>query len=127
MVLLSYPKEAFGQPKALRAFLSTDVSLSTQEILETYADRIAGRLSRFSVAVKTSWLWMDTRCAVARGFAGIGCSCRLPIIYAVRQEISRFEDGYAYFQRRIQEERILHVYQCGVKRLPVETVLAFIG
>lgn len=39
VVLISYPKKAFGQPKALRAFLSTDVSLSTQEILDTYVER----------------------------------------------------------------------------------------
>ena len=33
VVLLSYPEKAFGNPKALRAFLSTAVSLSTDEIL----------------------------------------------------------------------------------------------
>ena len=33
VVLLSYPEKAFGNPKALRAFISTNVSLSTQEIL----------------------------------------------------------------------------------------------
>ena len=31
VVLLSYPEKAFGNPKALRAFLSTDASLSTNE------------------------------------------------------------------------------------------------
>ena len=36
VVLLSYPEKAFGKPKALRAFLSTDVSLSTDEILSCY-------------------------------------------------------------------------------------------
>ena len=33
VVLLSYPYKAFGNPKALQAFLSTDVSLITEEIL----------------------------------------------------------------------------------------------
>ena len=33
VVLLSYPEKAFGNPKALRAFISTNVGLSTQEIL----------------------------------------------------------------------------------------------
>ncbi|WP_405560097.1 hypothetical protein ACIRUI_13390 [Roseburia faecis] len=33
VVLLSYSEKAFGNPKALRAFLSTAVSLSTDEIL----------------------------------------------------------------------------------------------
>ena len=39
VVLLSYPEKAFGKPKALRAFLSTDVSLSTDEILSYYVCR----------------------------------------------------------------------------------------
>ena len=39
VVLLSYPEKAFGNPKALRAFLSTDVSLSTDEILSYYVCR----------------------------------------------------------------------------------------
>ena len=36
VVLLSYPEKAFGNPKALRAFLSTDVSLSVGETLSYY-------------------------------------------------------------------------------------------
>ena len=35
-VILSYPKDGFGNPKALRVFLSTNAELSTQEILDTY-------------------------------------------------------------------------------------------
>lgn len=34
MVLFSYPKDAFHAPKALKAFISTDVSLGTEEILK---------------------------------------------------------------------------------------------
>ena len=39
VVLLSYPEKAFGNPKALRAFLSTDVALSVDETLSYYACR----------------------------------------------------------------------------------------
>ena len=39
VVLLNYPEKAFGIPKALRAFLSTDVSLSTDEIISYYVCR----------------------------------------------------------------------------------------
>ena len=39
VVLVSYPKDAFHAPKALRAFISTDVSLSTREILDKYVER----------------------------------------------------------------------------------------
>ena len=38
-VIFSYPKDGFGNPKALRVFLSTNAELSTQEILDTYIKR----------------------------------------------------------------------------------------
>ena len=40
-VILSYPKDGFGNPKALRVFLSTNAELSTQEILDTYTETVA--------------------------------------------------------------------------------------
>ena len=39
VVILSCPKEAFGDPKALRVFISTNVGLTTQEILDQYTYR----------------------------------------------------------------------------------------
>ena len=39
VVLLSYPEKAFGNSKALRAFISTNVALSTLEILSCYVCR----------------------------------------------------------------------------------------
>ncbi len=39
VVLISYPKDAFLVPKALRAFISTDASLSTHEVLDKYVER----------------------------------------------------------------------------------------
>lgn len=39
VVLITYPKAAFHNPQALRAFLCTDPSLSTEEILAYYQER----------------------------------------------------------------------------------------
>ncbi len=39
VVLLSYPKDTFLNPKALRVFISTNVSLSTRKILDIYVER----------------------------------------------------------------------------------------
>ena len=39
VTLLSYPEDAFLNPKSLRVFISTDVSLSTREILNIYVER----------------------------------------------------------------------------------------
>ena len=39
VILITYPQNAFQSPNALRAFISTDVSLSTEEILMHYVER----------------------------------------------------------------------------------------
>lgn len=39
VVLLCWPEHAFGEPKGLRAFLCTNVSLETKTILAYYAKR----------------------------------------------------------------------------------------
>ncbi|MNC72122.1 hypothetical protein D3C75_1231330 [compost metagenome] len=41
VVLLCWPEQAFGEPKALRAFLCTDVSLETETISAYYAKTMA--------------------------------------------------------------------------------------
>lgn len=38
-VILSHPKDALGNQKALQIFICTNVGLSTQEILDTYTKR----------------------------------------------------------------------------------------
>ena len=39
VVLLSYPKDAFGNKKALRVFICSDIDLSDREILSLYTHR----------------------------------------------------------------------------------------
>ena len=39
-------------------------------------------------------------------------------------ETMSFEDGYAFINSRIQEERIRYIYQCGAKHILFEEVLA---
>ena len=55
VVLLIYPEKAFGNPKALRAFISTNVALSTQDILSGMC--VDGRSKYFSASVRRSWHW----------------------------------------------------------------------
>lgn len=127
VVLLSYPKEAFHVPRALRAFISTDVSLSTQEILDKYVERwpveVFFRQSKDKLAfdryqirsakgIRRYWLLMS----LAHLIACTGCGKTMP-----------FEDGYAFIHSRIQEERLHYIYQCGVKRIHFEEVLAMVA
>ena len=77
VVLLSYPEKAFGNPKALRAFLSTDVSLSVDETLSYYAGRWP---IYFFASVRINWHWTATRYVLRRGSEDIGCSCQWHLV-----------------------------------------------
>lgn len=127
VVLISYPKGAFHVPKALRAFISTDVSLSTREILDRYVERWPvevffrqgkAKLALDQYQIRTSngirryWLLMSLAHLIACTGSG---------------ESKSFEDGYTWFHNRIQEERIGYIYQCGVKRVLFSDVLASVA
>lgn len=113
VVLLSYPEKAFGNPRALRAFLSTDVSLSTDEILSYYVcrwsievffrqckDKLA--LSTYQIrsahGIKRYWLIMSLAHFIC--MTGTGKSCT-------------FENGYHRICDTIQLEKYQYLYQCA--------------
>lgn len=73
VVLLSYPEKAFGNPKALRAFISTNAALSTQEILSWYVCRWP--IEVFSASVRINWHWTAIRYALHRESKGTGYLC----------------------------------------------------
>lgn len=127
VVLLSYPKDAFHVPKALRAFISTDVSLSIREILDRYMERwpveVFFRQSkdklafdryqvRSSKGIRRYWLLMS----LAHLIACTGCGSAMP-----------FEEGYAFIHDHIRKEQLHYIYQCGVKRVHFEEVLAMVA
>ena len=127
VVLITYPKDAFHAPKALRAFISTDVSLSTREILDMYVERwpvkvffrqSKNRLAfdryqiRSAKGIHRYWLLMS----LAHLIACTGCG-----------ETMSFENGYAFICSHIQEERIRYIYQCGAKHVLFEDVFDLVA
>ena len=113
IVLFSYPEKAFGKPKALRAFLCMDVSLSTNEILNNYVcrcpievffrqckDKLAldSYQIRSAQGIRRYWLIMSFAhymCVVGTG------------------EVCPFETGYHKISDIIQMEKYLTLYQCA--------------
>ena len=108
-------------------FISTDVSLTTQEILDRYAGRcpveVFFRQSkdklafdryqiRSSKGIRRYWLLMSLAHLIA--CTGYG-------------ETMSFEEGYAYIYSHIQEERLRFIYQCGARHIPFEGVLALVA
>lgn len=127
VVVLCYPEGAFLFPKALRAFISTNVSLTTQEILDYYVERwsieVFFRQSKNKLAldkyqvrstkgIQRYWLLMSLAHFICCTGTGNTVS---------------FEDGYAFFQAETERERITYFYQCGANHIPLKDVLDFVG
>ena len=95
VVLISYPKDAFHAPKALRAFISTHVSLSAREILDRYVERwpievffrqSKDRLAfdryqiRSSKGIRRYWLLMSLSHLVACTGCGEACPLKTAML-----------------------------------------------
>ena len=122
VVLLCWPEQAFGEPKAPRAFLCTDVSLETEMISSYYSKRwpieIFFRQSknnfgfdkyqvRSAIAFVRLWAllaWTHLYCTT-----GLGPPCLLG-------------DGSRIVRKQVQLERLQVVYECGQKGIPFHVV-----
>ena len=127
VVIISYPKEAFLNPKALRIFISTDADLSTLEILETYACRwpieLFFRESKSKLALDKYQI--RTQSGIARYWLIMSlvhfmcCTCV--------QNSPTFNDGYQYIKHKIREEQITKLYYFIQKGMLLEDVLKLVG
>lgn len=126
-VILSYPKEAFGNPKALRVFLSTDIRLSTLEILETYTKRWSIELFfrqskrklgldkyqiRSRQGIERYWIIMSFVHYLCCMHAGSYCM---------------FEEGYATLQQQLKQEQFTNLYHLIKSGASFEEVFALAG
>ena len=125
VVLISYPKDAFGISSAVRAFICTNESMTIMEILEQYAKRwpievffrqAKNKLAldkyqiRSAAGIKRFWLFMSLAHLMCCTGTGQLCS---------------FEEGYDFFKKAICYEQIEYIYSCGAHHIPLEEVLSF--
>lgn len=123
VVILSFPKDAFGKPNALRAFLSTNAALTTEEILHTYVERwpievffrdTKGRLAlngyqiRSAKGIRRYWLLMS----LAHLLCCIGTKDTLP-----------FCKGYSKWNAILYNEHIKFIYHCGLNHVNLNLLL----
>ena len=126
-VILSYTKEAFGNPKALRVFLSTDIRLSTLEIPETYTEwwpielffRQSKRkpgLDKYQIrarqGIERYWIIMS--------FVHYLC-CMHEGSYCM------FEEGYATLQQQLKQEQFTNLYHLIKNGASFEEAFALAG
>ena len=67
---------------------------------------------RSAKGIQRYWLLMS----LAHLIACTGCGESMP-----------FEEGYAFISRRIQEERLFYIYQCGERHVHFKEVLALVA
>ena len=126
-VILSYPKEAFGNPKALRIFISTNTDLTTQEILDTYIKRwpieLFFRQSKSKLAldkyqirsrqgIQRYWLIMSLVHYLCCMHSGKYCA---------------FEEGYSYLQKQLKMENIGKLYRFIKNGASLDDVYKLVG
>ena len=125
VVLISYPRNAFGVASALRAFVCTNPSLSTTTILNFYMKRwnievffrqAKQKLAldkyqiRSAVGIQRFWLLMSLAY----------------LICCLESARMSFTDGYALFQKALQTERVEFIYRCAQNQIPLEQIVAFL-
>ena len=126
-LILCYPKEAFLNPNALRVFISTDTSLSTQEILDTYVCRWPVELFFHTSKQKLALdkYQIRTRKGTERYWLIISfvyficCTCL--------GKSSSFEEGYACLKAKVREEKITKLYYSIQNGMILEDVLQLVG
>ena len=113
VVLLSYPEKAFGNPKALRAFLSTDVSLSTDEILSCYV--CLWPIEIFSRQCKDKLALDSYQIRSAQGIRRFWLLMSLTHFMCVAGpgEIGSFKNGYYQISDIIQLEKYHYLFLCA--------------
>ncbi len=123
VVLLCWPKDAFQVPKALHAFLCTDVSLETQTILDYYSKRwpveiffrqAKGNLGFNGYQVRSirsiERLW--TLLALTHLYCTMGLG--KPLL---------FGDGLRKVRKDVKGQTIQWIYECGKNGMPLGDVL----
>ena len=124
VVLISYPKDAFGKPGALRAFLCTNASLSTQEILDLYLNR--WEIEVFFRQSKQKLAFDKYQIRLTRGIRRfwILMSLAYYLCCTGTGEPCCFHEGFALLRKAIAQERVTYIYNCGVSHVPLSEVLA---
>lgn len=122
VVLLCWPEQAFGEPKALRAFLCTDVSLETEIISTYYAKRWS--IEIFFRQSKNN-LGLDTyQVRSAKAFIRLWALLAFTHLYCTTGlgKPLALGDGLRLVRKQVQQDRFRAVYECGRNGVPFHIV-----
>lgn len=112
VVLISFPVDTMDNPNTLRAFISTDVSLSSEEILNVYVNRWA--IEVFFRDCKTKLAFDGYQIRSRKGIRRFWIITSLAYFVACSQLKSfHFSEGFSLLSHSIHREQILYIYNFG--------------
>lgn len=127
VVLLNYPEKAFGNPKALRAFISTNVALSTLEILSCYVCRwpieVFFRQCKTRLALDTYQIRSSK--GIQRYWLLMSMAHYICVIGTGRYQ--SFQEGHQLIRSTIQQEKYQYLFQCAKSSIDFEAFMKLAG
>ncbi|MDO4157018.1 MAG: transposase [Oscillospiraceae bacterium] len=109
VVLLSYPANAFGKEKALRAFINTNAALSNQEILNLYVVR--WEIEVYFRNCKTKLAIDKYQIRSVNGIKRFWLISSLAYLIACfESDRYNFSEGYHLLSQTIQREQISFIF-----------------
>lgn len=127
VVILNYPEKAFGNPKALRAFISTNVALSTLEILSCYVCRwpieVFFRQCKTRLALDTYQIRSSK--GIQRYWLLMSMAHYICVIGTGRYQ--SFQEGHQLIRSTIQQEKYQYLFQCAKSSIDFEAFMKLAG
>lgn len=126
IVLISFPAGAMNNPKALRAFICTDTSLSTEEILNLYVNR--WEVEVFFRNCKTKLAFDRYQIRSSKGIKRFWLITSLAYFVACCESKSfDFSEGHCSITHKIEYERIRFVYEFGKSGKNISDLFAMVA
>ena len=125
VVLICYPRNAFGLASAPRAFVRANPFLSAITILNFYMRRWEIELFFRQMKQKLALDKYQIRSAVGIQRFWLLMSLAY-LICCLESERRSFTDGYALFQKALHTERVEFIYRCAQTQIPLEKVVALL-
>jgi hypothetical protein len=122
VVLISWPEQAFKNPKALKAFVCTDVSLDTTTILQFYTQRWC--IETFFGQAKDAQGFGKYQIRAIKGIERLWTIMSLFHLLCVTQQGAdmNFGNGLTLLRKSIIKEQTAFIYNCAINNVPLEEV-----
>jgi hypothetical protein len=125
VVIISWPKDAFGIEKALKAFVCTDLELSTEEILKHYCCRWPIEVFIRQTKMVLGLNKYQVRKEVA--FKRYWLMVMLSYVYIASQAVEKnysFSSGLKTARRNVFSDMLLWVHKQGENKIPFDVVIS---